>query len=442
MSVQSKLGHQDTETARINEEMTNFPKNIFFEESDDSLLDFDKQFGANHYERLRTVIRQTEGAWLYTADGRKILDCLAAYSSANAGHHNPKIVQAVIDSLSEKRGSVISNVVYTSALSLFLKKLSNFVPPLGPRFPQNGNKTLPKNGGVESVETAIKLARYHGYKAKGISDGEQEIIVFDGNFHGRTISVVSFSSTKKYSEGFGPLTPGFVSAPYGDLEAAKNLVNANTCGILVEPMQGEGGMNIPAEGFLAGLRQLSDENNLVLIFDEIQVGMGRTGKDFCFQHDNVIPDAVILGKAISGGLLPLSALVTNGELMDLVFTPGRDGSTYGGNPLACAAGIAALDNHVADRLSERSAETGAKLKSRLEEIASRSKVVKEVRGRGLFIGVEVKDGDAMKYCRQLLDMDLLANDSYGHTIRISPPLTINDSEVDYICERLEKVLVG
>ncbi|MCH7878994.1 MAG: aspartate aminotransferase family protein [candidate division Zixibacteria bacterium] len=422
--------------------MIDFPQNIFFEEPDGSLLDYDRQFGANHYERLNTVIRRTEGAWLYTADGRKILDCLAAYSSANAGHHNPKIVQAVIDALGEKRGSVISNVVYTSALSLFLKKLSEFVPPLGPRFPQDGNKTLPKNGGVESVETALKLARYHGYKEKNISDGKQEIIVFDGNFHGRTICVVSFSSTKKYSEGFGPLTPGFVTAPYGDVEAARGLVNANTCGILVEPMQGEGGMNIPPLGFLAGLRQIADEHNLILIFDEIQVGMGRTGKDFCFQHENVVPDAVILGKAISGGLLPLSALVTNAHLMDLVFTPGRDGSTYGGNPLACAAGIAALDNHVADRLSERSAETGAKLKSRLEKIASRSKVVKEVRGMGLFIGIEVKDGDAMKYCRKLLDMDLLANDSYGHTIRISPPLIINESEVDYICERLEKVLVG
>ncbi|MFQ5607595.1 MAG: aspartate aminotransferase family protein [Candidatus Zixiibacteriota bacterium] len=422
--------------------MGGIPQNPYFSESDSSIFEYDSRFGANHYERLKTVVRKTEGCWLYTADNRKILDCLAAYSSANAGHHNPKIVQAVIDSLTEKRGSVISNVVYTSALSLFLEKLSTFVPRLAPRFPQEGNKTLPKNGGVESVETALKLARYYGYKQKGIQDGRQEIIVFDGNFHGRTIGVVSFSSTEKYHQGFGPLTPGFVSAPYGDLEAARELVNANTCGILVEPMQGEGGMNVPRAGFLAGLRELADDHDLILAFDEIQVGLGRTGRDFCFEHENVIPDALILGKALSGGLSPLSALVTNSHLMDLVFSPGREGSTYGGNPLACAAGVAALDNHVEERLSERSAEMGAKLRARLDDIASRSEVVREVRGRGLFIGVEVKDGDAMKYCRQLLDLDLLANDSYGHTIRMSPPLIIGDSEIDYICERMEKVLVG
>lgn len=416
--------------------------NIFFSASDKEILEFDELFGAHHYERLETVVRTTDGCWLYTADGRKILDCLAAYSSANAGHHNPVIVQAAIDALTEKRASVISNVVYTSALTVFLKKLAEFVPQLGPRFPQEGNKVLPKNGGVESVETALKLARYHGFQEKGIADGKQEIIVFDGNFHGRTLAAISFSSTEKYKKGFGPLIPGFLSAPYGDLEAVKKLVNNNTCGILVEPMQGEGGMNVPPPEFLAGLRELSDEHNLVLIFDEIQVGLGRTGKDFCFQHENVTPDAVILGKALSGGLLPLSALVTNSHLMEIVFTPGKDGSTYGGNPLACACGIAALDNHVADRLSQRSAESGAKLKASLEDIASRSDKVKEVRGRGLFIGVEVHGGDAMKYCRELLKLNVLANDSYGHTIRMSPPLTISAEEIDFIVERMEKVLIG
>ncbi len=419
---------------------TNFPNNDFFTVSDKQVIDDDHVFAAHHYERLETVVRKTEGCYLYTADGRKILDCLAAYSSANAGHHNPNIVKGVVDCLTEQRGSVISNVVYTSALSIFLKKLSTFLPQLAPRFGANGNKSLPKNGGVESVETALKLARYYGWKERGIEDGKQEIIVFDNNFHGRTISVISFSSSEKYKQGFGPLTPGFPSAPYGDLAATKALINENTCGILVEPMQGEGGMNVPPPEFLAGLRTLADDNNLMLIFDEIQVGLGRTGKDFCFQHENVIPDAVILGKALSGGLTPLSALVTNSKLMDMVFTPGRDGSTYGGNPLACAAGIAALDNHVNDKLSERSAEMGAKLKARLEEIGKKSSKVKEVRGRGLFIGVEVNDGDAMKYCHQLLKMDMMANDSHGHTIRISPPLTIGDAEIDYICERMEKVL--
>ncbi|MCH9031318.1 MAG: aspartate aminotransferase family protein [candidate division Zixibacteria bacterium] len=412
-----------------------------FQIPDEEVFRYDETFGAHHYQRLKTVVRKTEGAYIYTEDGRKILDCLAAYSSANAGHHHPKITQAVIDAIKQGRASVISNVVYTSALSLFLKRISEFVPKLGPRFPQDGNKTLPKNGGVESVETALKLARFYGWKEKRIADGSQEIIVFDENFHGRTISVISFSSSEKYKEGFGPLTPGFKIAEYGNLDSARALVNKNTCGILVEPMQGEGGMNIPPEGFLMGLREISDKENLLLIFDEIQVGLGRTGKNFCFEHENVIPDAVILGKALAGGLTPLSVLVTNGHIMDMVFTPGKDGSTFGGNSLACAAGIAALDVLEKERLAEKAAETGAVLKKRIIDIASRSKVVKEVRGRGLFIGIEVKDGNAMKYCHKLLDLDMLANDSHGHTIRISPPLIIGEAEVDFICDRLEKVLI-
>ncbi|MBN4076178.1 aspartate aminotransferase family protein [Gemmatimonas aurantiaca] len=417
-----------------------FPKNTFFELSDKEVFDFDNVFAAGHYERLNTVVRKTEGCYLYTADGRKVLDCLAAYSSANAGHHHPKIVQAVIDSLTEQRASVISNVVYTSALSMFAKKLSTFVPQLGLRFGDKGNKMLPKNGGVESVETALKLARYYGYKEKGIADGKQEIIVFNGNFHGRTIATVSISSTEKYKLGFGPLTPGFRWAEFGDLDSVKAQVNENTCGILVEPMQGEGGMNLPEKGFLAGLSELADENNLILLFDEIQVGLGRTGKDLCFQHENVIPDAVIMGKALSGGLTPLSALVTNSHLMDLVFTPGKDGSTYGGNPLACAAGIAALDVLRDEKLSQRSHEMGAKLMERMKDLATRTDKIKEVRGRGLFIGVEVNDGDAMKYCHKLLELDMMANDSYGHTIRLSPPLILGETELDYISERMETVL--
>jgi len=409
--------------------------------SDKEILDIDNIYGARHYRRLKTIVRKTEGAWLYTQDGRKILDCLAAYSAANAGHHHPKIVAALVKALREGYGSVISNVVYTDVLSLFLKRVSELVPQLGLRFGNNGNKALPKNGGVESVETAVKLARYYGYK-KGIPDGKQEIIVFDKNFHGRMITTISFSTTNKYKEGFGPLTPGFKSAPYGDLEATKKLVNENTCGILVEPQQGEGGMYIPPAGFLAGLRELCDKHDMLLLFDEIQVGLGRTGKAFCLEHENVIPDAVTLGKAIAGGLVPVSVMVTNKKLMDDTFSPGKDGATFGGYPLACVAGLAAIDVMEEENLVQRSAETGKVLLEKIKDIASRSKAVKEVRGRGLFIGIEVKDGDAMKYCEQLLELDMLANDSYGHTIRISPPLIINDEEVDYICERLEKVLVG
>lgn len=404
-------------------------------------IELAERYQANHYQRLERVIRRTEGAWLYTWDGRKIIDCLAAYSAANAGHHHPRIVAALVDALQRGFSSVISNVVYTDVTSLFLEKLCNLLPQLGPRFSASGNKGLCKNGGVESVETAIKLARYYGYKQKGIPDGQQEIIVFENNFHGRMITVVSFSSSEYYREGFGPITPGFKRAPFGDLAAVERLINKNTCGILVEPAQGEGGMYVPPPGFLKGLRDLADKNDLLLMFDEIQVGMGRTGKDFCFQHENVIPDAVMIGKAISGGLVPLSVMLTNRELMDLAFRPGSDGSTYGGYPMAMVAGLAALDVFETEHLAEKSAKTGKYMYDKILDIASRSSHVKEVRGLGMFIGIEVKNGNAMEFCRQLLDLDMLANDSHHHTIRISPPLVISREEADYILERLERVLV-
>jgi len=409
--------------------------------TDQEVFDIENTFGAHHYSRLNTVIRKAEGAWLYTRGGRKILDCLAAYSAANQGHHHPKIVARAINALQGGYSSVLSNVVFTDLMASFYKRVAELLPQLAPRFGNDGNKVLPKNGGVESVETAIKLARYFGYRHKGIPDGKQEIIVFDNNFHGRMITVVSFSTSAKYKEGFGPLTPGFVSVPFGDAEAAKKAVTKNTCGILVEPMQGEGGMYIPPEGFLTDLRAIADENDLLLIFDEIQVGLGRTGKMFCMEHENVIPDAVILGKAISGGLAPLSVMVTNRELMDMTFQPGTDGSTFGGYPYACACGLAAFDVLEEEKLPERSAQMGRILKDKIEEVASRSKHVKEVRGKGLFIGIEVKSGDAMHFCRKLLDLDMLANDSHHHTIRISPPLIIGENEINYIVERLEKVLV-
>ncbi len=413
----------------------------FSQTPDSQIVEFESTFGAHHYGRLKLVVRRAEGAWLYSQDDTRHLDCLAAYSAANQGHHHPAIVRAVVNALQGGYGSVISNVVYTDSLGIFLKKIATLVPQLGTRFGASGNKVLPKNGGVESVETAVKMARYYGYKSKGIKDGQQEIIVFNNNFHGRMITTISFSSTPKYKEGFGPLTPGFVSVDFGDLNAVKKAINKNTCGILVEPMQGEGGMYQPPDGFLKGLRQLADENDLMLLFDEIQVGLGRTGKLFCFQHENVVPDGIILGKAISGGLVPVSVFVTNSELMDMAFQPGRDGSTYGGYPLACVAGNAAIDVIVNEKLADRSHHMGEILKRKILDIAKQSSHVKEVRGRGLFIGIEVKSGDAMQFCRKLLDLGLLANDSHGHTIRVSPPLIIDEKEVDYIAEKLERVLV-
>ncbi len=407
---------------------------------DQAVYDFESTYGANHYTRQHLVVRKAEGAWLYNQAGEKFLDCLAAYSAVNQGHHHPRIVQAVTEALKGGYGSVISNVVYTDVLGAFLKKLAELVPQMAPRFGNCGNKVLPKNGGVESVETAVKLARYYGYSEKNIPDGEQEIIVFDNNFHGRMITTVSFSTSKYYKQGFGPLTPGFRSCEFGNLEQVREAVNGKTCGILVEPMQGEGGMYQPPEGFLTGLREIADEHDLILIFDEIQVGLGRTGKMFCFEHEGAVPDAIVLGKALSGGVVPLSAMVTNSRLMDLTFQPGRDGSTYGGYPLACVAGLAALDVLIEENLVECAQTMGKYLADRIHEVADQSPQVKEVRNKGLFIGIEVLNKDAMGYCREMLKHGLMANDSHGHTIRISPPLIITKEEANFIVDGLTKVL--
>ncbi|WP_419656385.1 RocD2: ornithine aminotransferase [Desulfosarcina variabilis str. Montpellier] len=421
-------------------QLYNAPVFGFSNKTDESVMAMEKNSGAHHYRRLNVVVRQAKGSWITDVNGKKYLDCLAAYSAANLGHHHPRVVNAMVKALSGGYGSVISNVVYTDPLALFLSKVATFAPQLAPRFGSHGNKVLPKNGGVESVETAIKMARYYGWKSKGIADGKQEIIVFDRNFHGRMISVVSFSTVLKYKQGFGPLTPGFVSVPFGDVDAVEKAITPNTCGILVEPLQGEGGMVIPPKGFLKGLRELSDRHDLLLMVDEIQVGLGRTGKNFCFEHEGVVPDGLILGKALSGGLVPLSVFVTNAKLMDMAFQIGSDGSTFGGYPLACVAGIEALNVLQEERLAESAARQGKKLKARLLKMAEGSPHIKEVRGKGLFIGIEVNNGKAMAYCRQLLDLGLIINDSHGHTIRVSPPLNISDDEIDFLAAQMEKVM--
>ena len=408
---------------------------------DDAVFEMERRCGAHHYDRLNVVVRRAQGSWITDINGKKYLDCLAAYSAANLGHHHPKVVNALTQALAGNYASVISNVVYTDPLAMFLSKTAEFVPQLGPRFGKNGNKVLPKNGGVESVETAIKMARYYGFKQKNIPDGKQEIIVFNNNFHGRMITVISFSTKQKYRAGFGPLTPGFVSVEFGNLEAVKAAINKNTCAILVEPLQGEGGMRIPPAGFLKGLREIADDHDLLLLLDEIQVGLGRTGKKFCFEHDNIVPDGIILGKALSGGLVPLSAFVTNARLMDLAFQVGSDGSTFGGYPLACVAGVSALEVLENENLAKASAIQGKKLKRHLMKIAARSKEIKEVRGKGLFIGIEVKHGNAMMFCRKLLALGIIVNDSHGHTIRISPPLNISNSEIGFLVDCLENVFI-
>jgi len=409
--------------------------------SDEAVFALEQRFGAHHYDRLNVVVRSAQGSWITDINGRKYLDCLAAYSAANPGHHHPKIVQALMRALVGNYASVISNVVYTDPLALFLSKTAEFVPQLGCRFGMNGNKVMPKNGGVESVETAIKMARYYGWKEKNIPDGKQEIIVFNNNFHGRMITVVSFSTQQKYRAGFGPLTPGFVSVEFGDLDAVQAAINENTCGILVEPLQGEGGMRVPPAGFLKGLRKIADDQDLLLMFDEIQVGLGRTGRNFCFEHEGVAPDGLVLGKALSGGLVPLSAFITNARLMDMAFQIGSDGSTFGGYPLACVAGVAALNVLQEEELAKSADQQGKKLKKHLMKLALRSRDIKEVSGKGLFLGIEVKNGDAMTFCRKLLELGIIVNDSHGHTVRISPPLNITDDEIGFLVESLEKVFL-
>ena len=413
----------------------------FSNENDNTIFTLEEDYGAHHYNRINLVVRHAKGCWLTDEKGNKYLDCLAAYSAANPGHHHPVITHAVMDALMGDYASVLSNVVFTDPLGIFLSEVAKFAPQMAPRFGNCGNKALPKNGGVESVETAIKTMRYFGFKHKGIIDGNQEIIVFNNNFHDRTITAVSFSSNKKYKQGFGPLTPGFVSVEFGNLEQVKKAITKNTCGILVEPLQGEGGMNVPPVGFLKALRKLSDDHDLLLVCDEIQVGMGRTGKKFCFEHENIVPDGVILGKALSGGLIPLSVFITNAKIMDMVFSKGSEGSTFGGYPLACVAGIAALKVFEEEKLAEQAAKKGKLLKEKIEKIAKRSPHIKEVRGKGLFIGIEVKKGNAMDFCRKLLKLGVIVNDSHGHTIRISPPLIINEKEMEFLLKQLEKVLV-
>ena len=407
--------------------------------SDREVFRLEDTFGANHYERLPFVARYAKDVFLFDDRGVAYLDLLAAYSAVNQGHHHPEIVQALINALNERKVGVISNVVYSDSLALLVSKIARLVPCLG----HQRNKVLLKNGGVESVETAIKLMRGWGHQVLNILDGQQEIIVFRNNFHGRTSTVVSASSTEKYKKGFCANSDknGFVFADFGDIKSVECAVTKNTCGILVEPRQGEGGMNIPPNGFLRDLRELADTERFLLIFDEIQVGLGRTGKMFAFEHENIIPDGLILGKALSGGLIPVSAFIADSELMDKVFYPGRDGSTYGGYQGACAVSLAALHVITNEGLVENAKNMGNLLIRQLKDIAKNSKKIKEIRGEGLFIGVELKDGNAWDVCKELLNHHIVTNDSYGHTIRISPPLTITKEHVDLIVSRLAQVLI-
>ncbi|WP_243317195.1 ornithine--oxo-acid transaminase [Geothrix paludis] len=394
----------------------------------EALIQQENQFGAHNYHPLDVVCTKGEGVFLTDVDGKKYMDFLAAYSAVNQGHNHPKIGEAMIAQ------------VKTLALTSRAFRNDQFPPLLEKLCKLTGfQKALMMNSGAEAVETALKAMRKWGYDKKGIEYGKAEIIVADGNFHGRTTTIVGFSTDPDSTSRFGPFTPGFVIVPYGDLDAVKKAVNKNTCAIFMEPIQGEGGVIIPPKGFLKGLREVADQNNLLLVLDEIQSGLGRTGKLFAFEHEGIRPDGVTIGKALSGGYYPVSAFLANDEVMD-VFTPGIHGSTYGGNPLACAVASAALDVLVDEKLVEKTAELGKHLEARLKGM--KTDKLKEVRVIGLWAGVQLKPeaGGARKYCYLLKDRGMLCKDTHVDTIRLAPPLVITKEQVDWAVDQLEAVL--
>ncbi len=383
------------------------------------------EFGAHNYHPLDVIIERAAGVWVWDVDGKKYLDCLAAYSAVNQGHCHPRILNAFVEQA--KRVTLTSRAFRNDQLPLFYKDLHDL---------SGMDAALPMNSGAEAVETALKAARKWGHTVKGIPDGKAEIIACQHNFHGRTIAIISFSTDEQYRAGFGPLTPGFRVIPYGDADALRRAITPNTCAFLVEPIQGEAGIVIPPAGFLKLAEQICREHNVLLIADEIQSGLGRTGKLFAFQHEDVTPDAIIIGKALSGGFYPVSAVLARKEVLG-VFHPGDHGSTFGGNPLACAVARAALRVLVDEKLVERSAEMGAYFLEQLRTI--RSDTIKEVRGRGLWIGIELH-GPARPSCERLKAEGVLCKETHDHVIRLAPPLVITRDEIDWAVSKLRKVL--
>ena len=391
------------------------------------LVELENQYGAHNYHPLDVVIERADGVWVYDVDGRRYLDCLAAYSAVNQGHCHPTIMQTMAEQA--QKVTLTSRAFRNEQLPLLyqdLHKLTGF------------DKALPMNTGAEAVETAIKAARKWGYKVKCIPQDKAEIIVCANNFHGRTITVVSFSTDEQYRDSFGPFTPGFKVIPFGDAKALREAITPNTCAFLVEPIQGEAGIVIPPKGFLKDAAQICRHNRVLLMADEIQSGLGRTGKLFAYMHEGITPDVLIIGKALAGGYYPVSAVLASKEIMD-VFQPGDHGSTFGGNPLGCAVARTALRVLIEEKLVERSAELGAYFLGLLRTLKSPD--LKEVRGIGLWIGVELR-GPARPYCEALKEAGILCKETHGHVIRIAPPLVITREEIDWAFPRIEKVIAG
>ena len=389
----------------------------------------ERRYAARNYDPLPVVLAHGDGCWLWDEHGRRYLDMMSAYSAVSHGHAHPRIVRALVEQA--QRLAVTSRVFHNELLPALLKRLTEVT---------GLDRALPANGGAEAVETALKAARKWGHKIKGIPADSAEIIVCAGNFHGRSITIVGFSSEPQYRDGFGPFAPGFRTVPYGDADALARAIGPNTAAFLVEPIQGEGGIIVPPAGYLAQCARICRDNNVLLICDEIQTGMGRTGKFLACEHENVRPDGVILGKALGGGLLPVSAFVGTDDLMQ-VFAPGDHGSTFGGNPLASAVALTALDVLFEEGLIARSAEQGAHLLARLSTV--KTPLIREVRGKGLFIGVEV-DRDritARDVVDRLLARGILSKDTHGTVVRFAPPLTIDRETLDWAVEEVRAVFV-
>ena len=388
-------------------------------------IDLAEHYGANNYHPLPIVISTAKGVWVKDPEGKRYMDMLSAYSALNHGHRHPRILKALVEQ--SKRVTLSSRAFNNDQTGPFFKELCEFT---------GYEMILPMNTGAEAVETAVKAVRKWAYKVKGVQEGKAEIIVAGNNFHGRTISIVSFSTEAQYKDGFGPFTPGFKVVSYGSIEELKAAITPDTAAFLVEPIQGEAGIIVPPAGYLKAAAELCKANNVLFVADEIQTGFGRTGKRFACDYENVKPDMIIMGKALGGGVLPISAVAASKAILG-VFNPGDHGSTFGGNPLACAVARMALKVLVDEKLVEQSYEMGQYFMEKLRSI--KGKHVKEVRGKGLLIGVEL-DTAARPYCEQLMGLGLLAKETHDHVIRLAPPLVITKKEIDWAFKRIKKVL--
>jgi len=391
-------------------------------------IGLEDKFGAHNYKPLDVVLHRGQGVWVWDVEGKKYMDCLSAYSAINQGHCHPKIMNAMIEQ--SQKLTLTSRAFRNDQLGLLYQEICVLT---------NSHKVLPMNSGAEAVETVIKAVRKWGYKVKGVAKDRAEIIVCENNFHGRTITIVGFSTNEHSRDGFGPFTPGFKIIPFGDISALEAAITPNTVAFMVEPIQGEAGVIIPPPGFLKEAKSICEKNNVVLILDEIQTGLGRTGKLLAEQHDGIEADLTLIGKALSGGFYPISAVLSNKEVMD-VLRPGEHGSTFGGNPLACAVARTALKVLIEENMIENAAVMGEYFLSKLAQI--KNSYIKEVRGKGLMLAVEFIPGigGARQYCEALMAQGLLCKETHENVIRFAPPLVITKQEIDWAMERIEKVL--